>query len=83
MYMLVRRLEGRMKEASKVKRTTWSSNTTHLRQTLRQRKMSYLRWDLNPRHSTRQSAILTKVAQLAGPKILHHIEHVVLHMYRY
>ena len=44
--------EGRKKEASKVKQTTRQSNTAHPRQSLFLRKMSCLRWDLNPQHST-------------------------------
>ena len=44
--------ERRKKEASKVKQTTRQSNTAHPRQSLFLRKMSCLRWDSNPRHST-------------------------------
>ena len=40
--------EGRKKQA----RSTRQSNTAHPRQSLFLRKMSCLRWDLNPRHST-------------------------------
>ena len=47
-----RRKEGRKEEASKVKQTTKQSNTAHPRQSLFLRKMSCLRWDSNPRHST-------------------------------
>ena len=45
--------EGRKKEASKVKQTTRQSNTAHPRQLFNfLRKISCLRWDSNPRHST-------------------------------
>ena len=42
--------DGRKKEASKVIQTTRQSNTAHPRQSLFQRKMSCLGWDLNQRH---------------------------------
>ena len=39
--------EGRKKEASKVKQITMQSNTAHPGQSLFQRKMSCLRWDVH------------------------------------
>ena len=45
-YKLIRIAEGRKKEASKVKQTTRQSNTAHPRQSLFQRKMSCLGWDV-------------------------------------
>ena len=49
----MRDAEGRKKEASKVKQTTRQSNTTRPRQSLILRKMSFLGWNSNPRHSAR------------------------------
>ena len=46
----MRDAEGRKKEVSMVIQTTRQSNTAHPRQSLFQRKMSCLGWDLNPRH---------------------------------
>ena len=52
---LLMRDERREKEANEVKQTTRQSNTAHPRQSLFLRKMSCLRWDSNPRHSTLQT----------------------------
>ena len=47
-----RRKEGRSKQDQTKKEQLRQSNTAHERKSLFLRKMSCLRWDSNPRHST-------------------------------
>ena len=51
MHVLNERLEGRKKEASKVKQTNKAKQHSTPKAVTFPRKMSCLRWDSNPRHS--------------------------------